>query len=114
MGRSELNACEGFLRQAMLHLLKMRLWPDNRDSNHLREEASEFLTSARKKWTPSMRQRLDLNEIYSDAVRNFVNGGGERSAVPASCPFLLGDLLARDADLTKLLTWPTPPEDPPC
>ena len=114
LGRSELNACESFLRQAMVHLLKLHRWPDSRDCNHWRDEASEFLLGARKKSTPSMLQRLDLEDIYGDAVRRFVRQGGERTSVPTSCPFLFEDLLDRDTDLNKLLNWSEPRRDTPC
>ena len=114
LGRSELSACEGLLVQAMAHLLKLRRWPDSPDCAHWRGETVEFLAAARRKFTPSMRQRLDLQDLYGDALRVFVARGGERSTVPESCPFTLGGLLARDAEPAKLLTWPTSLEDSPC
>ena len=114
LGRSELNACESFLRQAMVHLLKLHCWSDSRECNHWRGEASEFLVSARKKSTPSMRQRLDLEDVYGDAVRVFVARGGEQSEVPAKCPFTLDDMLNGKADFTKLLNWSEPRKDAPC
>ena len=114
LGRSELSACESLLLQAMAHLLKLRHWPDSAYCGHWRSEMVEFLAKARRKFTPSMRQRLDLQDIYGDALRILAARGGERAMMPKVCPFTLDDLLARETDFTKLLTWPTPPEDSPC
>ena len=104
VGRSELNSVESLLRQAMLHLLKLHRWPDSRDDLHWRVEVSEFLIQARKRFTPSMRQRLDLQDTYSDAVRQFLLQAGHGAQVPEACPFALDDLLAIDTDFARLLS----------
>lgn len=99
VGRSELYACESLLRQAMLHLMKMRSEPDSPALNHWRGETIAFLNDAQKRFTPSMRQRLVLQDTYRVITRQL----GPHPAVPELCPFQLDDLLDPDAEPIALL-----------
>lgn len=114
LGRAELNACEALLLQAMLHLLKLHGFPDDRACNHWRAETAGFLIGARRRFTPSMRQRLRLGDIYQNAKRllDLEYGGSARR--PESCPFVLDDLLAEDTEFSRLLNWAEPEESTPC
>jgi len=60
VGLRELRACEGLLRQALIHILKLHAWPASRSASPWREEGGEFLDSAQEAFSPSMRQRIDL------------------------------------------------------
>ena len=96
VGLSELRACQSLLQQAMAHLLKLRAWPDSLAARHWREEASVFLDDAARRFTPSMRQRVGLDELYAKAlrrVRALDDATGPPNALAEVCPYTLTDLL---------------------
>ena len=105
VGLSELRACQSLLVQALTHLLKLRAWPDGPAAAHWRGEAAGFLAGARRNFTPSMRQRIDLGELYADAlhgVRAGADEAGEARAWPQVCPFGLDDLVCGRPDVAAL------------
>ena len=106
VGLSELRACQSLLQQAIVHLLKLHAWPGSRASGHWRDEAGVFLDDAERRFTASMRQRIELNELYARALRRVhaaKDDTGTPSALPDTCPFVLDDLLAPGADIQTLL-----------
>lgn len=66
---SELRSCRSLLRQAMTHLLKLHAWPGSAAAVRWHEEAGTFLDDAEQRFTPSMRQRIDLDDLYARALR---------------------------------------------
>ncbi len=106
VGRSELHSVESFLTLVMVHLLKLHNWPDSDAGNHWREEVVGFQTAASRRFTPSMRQRLNVDTLYSDALRQ-VRAGAASLSFPAENPFALDDLLTKDGDV--LLSRLSPP-----
>ncbi len=99
LGRSELHTCESQIRQALVHLLKMRAWPGSKATAHRRAELRGFLFEAGRSFTPSMRQRIELAKIYRSAVEQVRDETDESSApkiLPDSCPWTLEALLAGD------------------
>jgi hypothetical protein len=98
VGRSELHAVESLLVQALLHDLKAEAWPQARDAPHWRAEARRFRGDAAARFSPSMRQRLDLARLYRRAVRAMPETVDERPPlpVPAGCPLTLDELLAEE------------------
>ena len=104
VGLSELRACQSLLRQALVHMLKLHHAPDDQAVNHWRGELVGFLADAQARFTPSMRQRLELDALWQRAVRQVEAGeGGTSCALPTSCPFEAEDLLAERTDLPALL-----------
>ena len=106
VGLSELRACQSLLQQAMIHLLKLHTWPDSRASGHWRDEAGVFLDDARRRFTASVRQRIELDDLYAGALRRAhaaKDDAGTASALPDTCPFVLDDLLALGADIPTLV-----------
>ncbi len=105
VGLSELRACRSMLRQAMIHLLKLYLWPENTAAGHWSAEILGFLADARDSFSPSMRQRLDLPGIYGDAAYQMEaeRSGKHDPQLPETCPFLLDDLLAPRPDVMALV-----------
>src|SRR5208283_3621462 len=65
VGLSELNAVQSHLRQMLVHLLKVRGWPDHASVRHWREEIATFQAEAAQRFAPSMRQRIDLDLLYA-------------------------------------------------
>ena len=105
VGLAELHACESLLQHAMLHLLKLRLEPDSQAVPHWRSETVGFLGGAARRFTPAMRQRLDLNALWRLVLRQAAAERGALPAtLPAACPFPLDALLAPDADPAQLAT----------
>jgi len=105
VGLSELRACESLLRQALLHLLKLHLWPDGAVT-HWRSEAVGFLADAQARFTPSMRKKISLDRPYQKAVAQVRAGAPENQppgALPGACPFTLSELLADDVELGGLV-----------
>ena len=99
VGRSEMRACGSLLQQAMVHLLKLHAWPESQSAAHWHDEAGTFLDDAARCFTPSMRQRIDMADLYARALRRAVtarDGGGLPRNLPATCPFSLDEMLAGD------------------
>ena len=106
VGRSELRACESLLLQGILHLLKLRAWPESVAAAHWRGEATGFLLDAKRAFSPSMRQMIDLADMHRDAMRRLEaagDGSGSPEQVPETCPFTLDDLLAADFEVGALV-----------
>jgi hypothetical protein len=96
VGLSELHAVHSFLEQLLAHLLKLRGWPELGVCDHWRSEIVTFQAGAARRFAPSMRQRLDLESVYSTAVRQIEPlryGGHQAPAPPAHCPLTLDQLL---------------------
>jgi Domain of unknown function DUF29 len=100
VGRSELHAVESHLILALLHDLKAEAWPLVRDVEHWRAEARGHRDDARRHFTPSMAQRLDVEKLYRQARRRMpvTMDGTAPLPVPAICPVTLEELLAEDSD----------------
>jgi hypothetical protein len=96
VGRSEVSAVESPLTMALLHDLKAEAWPLSRDVPHWRAEARLFRRQARRKFTESMRQKLDLAGLYSDALSGLPDAmnGQVPLPVPQVCPVTLDELLS--------------------
>ncbi len=106
VGLSELRACRSLLRQALVHLLKLHALPDSPAAAHWRGEARGFLADARDRFSPSMRQRIDLAEAYADALdqmRDEADDAGEARALPETCPFGLDDLVSGRPEVAALV-----------
>lgn len=107
VGLSQLNAVRSYLRLVLVHLLKVHGWPAHGAVRHWREEIAAFQEEAVQRFTASMRQRIDLGELYRRALRQVEDADydGEPShPLPASCPFTLDQLLnERRAALEAML-----------
>ena len=106
VGLSELRACRSLLRQALVHLLKLHAWPGSPAAAHWRDEVMMFLADAEDRFTPSMRQRIDLDELYAKAMhlaRAATDATGEPRLLAEACPFTLNELLAGRPDVAALV-----------
>ena len=104
VGLSELRACQSLLQQALVHLLKLHAWPTSKAAGHWRDEAGIFLDDAGRRFTPSMRQRIGLDDLYARALRRARTGtddAGVARPLPEECPFTPDELLAGD-----VAAWP--------
>jgi hypothetical protein len=96
VGNEQLHAVESLLLQALVHMLKAEGWPTLPAVPHWQAKARLFRAQARRRFAPSMRQRIDLAGIYRDAVRALPDtmDGLPPSPVPHECPVTLDELLA--------------------
>ena len=95
VARSEFNAVRSHLVLAFLHDLKCEAWPLSRDVPHCRAEARGHRADARRSYTPSMRQKINLADLYADALDRLpeTNDGQQPLPVPATCPVSIDELL---------------------
>jgi hypothetical protein len=95
LGRSELNAVQSLLIQLLLHGLKIAAWPQAPYVSHSQKEARGFRRQIGRQLAPSMRQRIDLADLYADALDRLPDtvDGLPPLTVPPACPFALDDLL---------------------
>ena len=96
VGNDQLLAVGSLLRQALLHMLKARAWPQSRDVPHWLAEVRGFRDDAADRFAPSMRQRIDLARIYRRALRRMPDtiDGQPPLPVPQDCRVTLDELLA--------------------
>ena len=108
MGRAELNKVSSLLTQVLVHLLKLAADPQSPARAHWIEEILTFQADARRAFTPGMRQRLDLSDLWRDSSRRAVialtEAGLAGIVAPAACPLTLDTLLDRDFDHAKAIT----------
>ena len=95
VGREQLHAVESLLFQAIVHMLKAEAWPQARDAENWQGDARGFRAQARRRFAPSMRQKIDLAGIYADALRAMpaTMDGQPPQPVWPSCPMTLDELL---------------------
>jgi Domain of unknown function DUF29 len=98
VGLSELHSAEGFLTLILAHLLKLYAWPQNDAGNHWRGEVVGFQAEAGRRFSPSMRQRIDVAALYAVAVKQ-IRATDRSVDVPADSPFTLDELLTEDGDV---------------
>jgi hypothetical protein len=95
VGRNQLHSVESLLVQALRHILKAEAWPLSLDVPAWRADAIDFRQQAARRFTPSMRRKIDLEHLYRQAVRALPEtiDGVPPLAVPETCPATLNDLL---------------------
>jgi hypothetical protein len=99
VGLSELNAVRSYLRQMLVHLLKVHGWPDSPAVDHWRGEIGSFQADATQRFAPSMRRRIDLAKLYGSALGQLkgINFDGVSPRPwPATCPYTLSELLKEE------------------
>lgn len=68
VGSEQRHAVESLLGQALRHMLKAEAWPLSRDAPSWRADAIDFRRQARDAFTPSMRQKIAIAQLYADAL----------------------------------------------
>ena len=97
VGLSQLNAVRSNLRLVLLHLLKLHLWPEDTARRHWRDGIVAFRAWAEDRFSPSMRQRIDLEALYRVAVRDAGSLDYDTPPArvpPAACPVTLDQVLS--------------------
>ena len=95
VGLSELYSVEDFLNLIMVHLLKLHVWPDSPACGQWRGEIVVLRNNAKRRFAPSMRQRIDIATLYAEAVEQ-VRATDPAVRLPADSPFTLDQLQTDD------------------
>lgn len=95
VARSEFNAVCSHLVLSLLHDLKCEAWPLSRDVPHWRAEARGHRADARRRYTPSMHRKINLADLYADALDRLpeTSDGQPPLPVPTTCMVSLEELL---------------------
>jgi hypothetical protein len=98
VGREQLHAVESLLTQALIHMLKAEAWPLSSAVPGWQAEARLFRRQAKRRFAPSMRQKIDVAGLYSDALAGLPEtiDGQPPLPVPPDCQVTLDDLLSDD------------------
>jgi hypothetical protein len=109
VGRSELSSVERYLVLVLARLLKWLSVPEVQATRGWRAEVLAYQQIARKRFSPAMRRKLDLDEIWSDARKSAETGLAYFSdeiigGLPDQNPFTLDDLIAVDFDVDAAFT----------
>ena len=103
LGKSELRAVKAHLLQLFVHLLKAAFSPADRPRAGWRGEARQHRLLMCDAFTPSMRDKIGLNELWAAAVataNDQLAEWGEPTLPPdLACPLDLDDLTAADFDV---------------
>jgi hypothetical protein len=103
LGKRDVREVESYLRQLLVHLLKLAALPDARERTHWIAEAEEFQARAAETFKPSMGGVLDLARAWALARRSaatvVAEMGRTRSDTPADCPLGLDTLVSPEFDL---------------
>jgi hypothetical protein len=96
VGRSDLRVVESLLLQAFMTMLKAEAWPNSLSVPAWQSDALLFQSQARPAFSPSMRRRIDVAELYANAVRVLPTSIDGQPPQPASrtSPMTLDELLA--------------------
>ncbi len=108
VGRSELAATKSYLRLIFLHLMKLVAESDSPAASHWRGEIIGFHSEMMTRYAPSMRQRIDLDDLWRSAREQLLlayEGPQQRliADLASRCPFELDDLIGERIDAWALL-----------
>jgi hypothetical protein len=103
LGKSQLHAVQRHIELVFVHLIKLAVSPADGPPNHWLSETRGHWRQLRRRFSPGMRQHLDLHEMWREAIQeanDALAGFGEPVvALDLPCPFTLDDLLSEDLDL---------------
>ena len=80
LGKRDVQEVESLLQQMFLHALKVMLDPAPDANRHWRGEILTFQDDASRAFTPSMRQKINVDELWRKAVRSLLAGSLPESA----------------------------------
>lgn len=114
VGRSELAAVKSQIRLILLHLIKLAVEPGADAAPHWRGEMVAFHGQAADRYAPSMRQRIDMDELWRSARTQMLLScvGDAHEAVaglPETSPFAVDDMIAERIDGAALVARLTDP-----
>jgi len=99
VGRNELRATESPIRLILMHIAKAVSQPEARAVAHWRTECIGWQDDLLRSFSPSMRQRIDMDALWRSALRQTEAALAEHGVPLAArlagpCPVSLDDLLS--------------------
>jgi hypothetical protein len=105
VGRSELASVESHIQNILVRLIKLAIDPDSQSADHWRDEIFSFHSDMRRRYVPSMRQRVDMNDLWRLARKHAgltLRSRDRFATLPLHTPFELDDILDKDMDSIAL------------
>jgi hypothetical protein len=106
LGNEQRFQVEGNLVQALIHLTKVVVLPEDEAVRHWLKKVNAFLAHAQDRYSRSMARAIDMDTLWNKARRRlageFAVDGLPPPDLPEACPFSLSDLLAEGAKPTDL------------
>lgn len=107
VGRSELAAVESYIELILSHLLKLALEPKSESARAWRAEILAFHGNMRRRYAPSMRDRIGYAELWRLAREQAIVASADPTEIsarlPEQCPIDLASLLADRIDTPALV-----------
>lgn len=108
VGRSQIRAVESLLAQMLAHCIKRLSAPDVPSATNWRQEIGTFQIAAMGRYERAMRQRIDMDRVWSTAIEHASNGltiYGDTLLphLPTRCPLTPDELLASPFDIDTAL-----------
>ena len=111
LGRRDVREVESFLRRIFEHLLKVAANSGTDTVRHWRSEIITFQDEARAAFTNSMRQKIDIDHIWSVTLEAFLEANADeqvRSRSPLQTsdgrsPLTIDDLLSSKFNLNAVI-----------
>ena len=107
VGRSELAAVKSYIRLIFIHSIKLVVEAESEAARHWRSEIVAFHADMMGRYSPSMQQRIDVNELWRSACEQAAiayEGGQQNVAnLPVESPFTLDALLGERIDSSGLV-----------
>jgi hypothetical protein len=86
-GRSELAAVKSYIRLIFVHLMKLSMQMNTESAAHWRGEIVAFHSDMLGRYTPSMRHRIDIAQLWRSAREQMLElCEGEQRRLPRICP----------------------------
>ncbi len=97
LGRAQIQAAASLIRNILVHAIKLVSEPDAQAAAHWRTELVAFHASLTDVYQPSMRQRIDMEKVWRQALAiadaSLAEHGGQVStALPGTCPVSISDI----------------------
>ena len=91
------------IRNALAHILKGFCDPGSLSRNAWSVDTGNFLDQARRDYRPSMRAKIDVDDLWQDAFRAasrelLIYKRRVPPGIPENCPFKLDEILAQSFD----------------
>lgn len=108
LGSADLNSVKSFIRQILVHLIKATSDPAAKAVSHWRTEATTFQVELLDRYTPSMRQLIDMQALWDRAMKlaSLVlseHGRSVAPGIPSECPYSVADMIADEFNFDELL-----------
>jgi len=101
LGSEQLAAVQSMLTHVPIYMLKAEGWPMARDASSWRAQAIRFRGDAAEQLAPSMRQKIDVDQLHRRVLRavSETSDGLMPLQLLATCQVTLDELLSERAGL---------------